>query len=190
MPAFSYTPREAAVVSGAPLAAIQKAITARTVPAKTVGPFRRRVIDETALLAFALVEAMPKTLRLSPGAAYDLLRGGPVGADDLLVGKVVRIDKGKALEAARRRLRLYDHARSIIVTDPAIQGGAPTIRGTRITARSILGRLEDGDSLEDILDDYPHLDRDSVEAAALHAKANPPRGRPNGDPTGSWRRAS
>ena len=77
--------------------------------------------------------------------------------------------------------------RQIIVTNPAIMGGMPTIRGTRITAQSILGRLESGDSVESVLEDYPYLDRDAVEAAALYAKANPPRGRPGGK---LWRRAS
>ena len=63
----------------------------------------------------------------------------------------------------------------------------PTIRGTRITAQSILGRLESGDSVESVLEDYPYLDRDAVEAAALYAKANPPRGRPGGK---LWRSTS
>jgi hypothetical protein len=31
-----------------------------------------------------------------------------------------------------------------------------------------------------VLEDYPYLDRDAVEAVALYAKANPPRGRPGG----------
>jgi uncharacterized protein (DUF433 family) len=92
----------------------------------------------------------------------------------------VRIDAGKALAAARRRLALYDRARRIIVSDPAIMGGMPTIRGTRISAQSILGRLQSGDSVESVIEDHPALDRDSVEAAALYAKANPPRGRTGG----------
>jgi uncharacterized protein (DUF433 family) len=58
--------------------------------------------------------------------------------------------------------------------------GMPTNRGTRITAQSIFGRLESGDSVERVLEDYPCLDRDAVEAAAVNAKANPPRGRPGG----------
>ena len=82
--------------------------------------------------------------------------------------------------AARRRLALYDRARLIIVSNPAIMGGMPTIQGSRITAQSILGRLESGDSVQSVIEDYPFLDRDAVEAAALYAKANPPRGRPGG----------
>jgi uncharacterized protein (DUF433 family) len=104
-----------------------------------------------------------------------------------VIGEVVRIDATKALAATRRRLALYDRARELIVKDPAIMGGTPTIRGTRITAQSILGRLEGGDSVESVLEDYPYLNRETVEAAALYAKANPLRGRPSGK---LWRRAS
>src|SRR5712691_3835281 len=150
-----YSPQEAAAVSGAPLAAIQKAITTRKIPARVIGPAKRRQLDETVLLAFALIEALPAALRLSLGAAYQLLRRTPSGsgASELVIGEVVRIDAGKALAAARRRLALYDRARQIIVSDPAIMGGMPTIRGTRITAQSILGRLESGDSVESVLED-------------------------------------
>ena len=182
MSATAYSPQEAAAVSGAPLAAIQKAITTQKIPARVTGTAKRRQLDETALLAFALVAALPAALRLPLGVGYRLLRRMPSGTDtgELVIGEVVRIDAGKALAAGRRRLALYDRARQIIVSNPAIMGGMPTIRGTRITAQSILGRLESGDSVESVLEDYPYLDRDAVEAAALYAKANPPRGRPGG----------
>ncbi len=84
-------------------------------------------------------------------------------------------------------MELYRRAREVIVSDQEIMGGEPTIRGTRITARAILGRIEDGETLESIRDDYPYLDRETLEAAALYARANPPRGRPSGQ---LWRRAS
>jgi uncharacterized protein (DUF433 family) len=189
MPAVGYSPLEAAVVSGAPLAAIQKAITRRAIPSRAVGRQRRRQLDKTALLAFALVEALPDEVQLSAGTAYRVLSRDAPGDDEaeLVIGDVVRIDTRKALGEARRRLELYDRARQLIVRDPAIMGGTPTIKGTRITAQSILGRVEGGDTIETVLEDYPYLDREAVEAAALYAKANPPRGRPSGK---LWRRAS
>lgn len=168
----TYSPQEAAAVSGAPLAAIQKAITAHQIPAFLSEPAKRRRIDETALRAFALAQALPSELHLSPGAAYRLLHDSRTRADvaELAIGDLVRIDARRALATARQRLNLYERAKQIIVRDPAIMGGAPTIRGTRITAHSILGRIEDGDSIESILDDYPYLDRDTIGAAAIYAK--------------------
>jgi uncharacterized protein (DUF433 family) len=168
---------------------VQKAITARKIPARVIGAVKRRRLDETALLAFALSEALPAEMHLPPDKAYVVLRtafaNGP--ENEVLIGDCVRIDAKKALSKARSRLDLYEKAKQIIVSDPDILGGSPVIRGTRITANSILGRLNDGETVESILEDYPYLDRTSIEAAALYARANPPRGRPSGK---LWRRAS
>jgi|HubBroStandDraft_1064217.scaffolds.fasta_scaffold00060_49 uncharacterized protein (DUF433 family) len=183
----SYSPQEAAIMAGVPLAAIQKAITARRIPARFGGAVKRRELNETALLAFALVEALPAELHLSPGAAYELLQSALTEPDELTIGNLVRIDAGRALAGVRRRLRLYEHSRRMIVSDPEIMGGTPTIKGTRITAQTLLGRIEGGDSVESIVADYPMLDAEMIEAAVLYAKANPPRGRPPGK---LWRRAS
>lgn len=186
MAELGYTPQEAAAVTGAALTAIQKAISERAVPARTAPGTRRRQLDETGVLAFALAEAMPPELRVSPRDAYRLLQRtsaddpGTASGGEVRLGEAVRIDLGKALGEARRRLRLYRRARELVVRDPAILGGTPVIRGTRLTAQAILGRLQGGDTIESVLEDYPYLDRETVEAAALWALANPARGRPRG----------
>ena len=51
-----------------------------------------------------------------------------------------------------------------IVIDSDICNGQPTIRGTRITARAVLEFLAAGDSTEDVLEEYPALDRQDVLA--------------------------
>ncbi len=51
-----------------------------------------------------------------------------------------------------------------IVIDPDICNGQPTVRGTRITARTVLEFLAAGDSIEDVLDEYPALKREDVLA--------------------------
>ena len=66
-------------------------------------------------------------------------------------------------------------------------GGTPVIRGTRMTVYSVLGRLDHGDSVKDILDDNPHLSPEAVETAALYARTHPLRGRPGGRP---WAKAA
>jgi len=189
MAAPSYTPREVAAMSGVKLSVVQKAITARKIPARTDRRTHRRRLDATALLALALVRLLPEELHLTANDAYRLLKQSEDAGEPATVsiGDLVRIDTGKALADVRRRMALYECARKRIVSDPDIMGGAPTIRGTRITAQSILGRIEAGDTIDSILEDYPYLDREAVEAAAVYAKANPLRGRPAGKP---WRRAS
>ncbi len=49
-----------------------------------------------------------------------------------------------------------------ITVDPDICNGKPVIKGTRITAQTVLEFLAAGDSIEDVLDEYPSLSREDV----------------------------
>lgn len=53
---------------------------------------------------------------------------------------------------------------SRIVIDPDVCNGQPTLRGTRIAARTVLEFLAAGDSIKDVLDEYPSLSRKDVLA--------------------------
>jgi uncharacterized protein (DUF433 family) len=56
-----------------------------------------------------------------------------------------------------------------IESKPEIMFGKPIIRGTRITVEHILRKLAGGKTLEDILQDQPHLKAEDVYAAAAFA---------------------
>jgi uncharacterized protein (DUF433 family) len=58
-----------------------------------------------------------------------------------------------------------------ISVDPARMQGLPCIRGTRVTVSAILGQLAAGQTIEQILADYPQLTRDDVRAALEFAAA-------------------
>ncbi len=51
-----------------------------------------------------------------------------------------------------------------ILVDPDICNGQPVIKGTRITLRTVLEFLAAGDSIEDVLEEYPSLSREDVLA--------------------------
>ena len=53
--------------------------------------------------------------------------------------------------------------------DPKICGGAPVIKGTRVTLRTILATLAEGASIEEILKDFPTLEEDDVRAVIAFA---------------------
>ena len=107
------------------------------------------------------------TIEFTPGATLDLAR---LAANSL------------------RNAERYREARDRYITSDAdILGGTPVIAGTRITVYAVLGRLQDGDTVEDLVDDYPQIPREALEAAKLYAKAHPLRGRPSGRP---WRNAA
>lgn len=53
---------------------------------------------------------------------------------------------------------------SRIVINPDICNGLPIIEGTRVTAQTVLEFLSAGDSIDDVLDEYPSLTREDVLA--------------------------
>jgi uncharacterized protein (DUF433 family) len=58
-----------------------------------------------------------------------------------------------------------------ITVDPNRMRGLPCIRDTRVTVSAVLGQLAAGSSVEDVLADYPYLERDDVLAALEYAAA-------------------
>lgn len=56
-----------------------------------------------------------------------------------------------------------------ITLDPEICNGKPTIRGKRITAQTILEFLSAGDSEDEILQQYPSLEREDIKACLRFA---------------------
>ncbi len=56
-----------------------------------------------------------------------------------------------------------------ITVQPDICNGKPVIRGTRITAQTVLEFLAAGDSVEDVLEEYPSLTREDVWACLDYA---------------------
>ena len=63
---------------------------------------------------------------------------------------------------------------SRITQDPKIMGGRPCIRGMRVTVGMIAGQVRAGRSIEDLLADYPYLDRDDILAALRFAQNGAP----------------
>ena len=56
-----------------------------------------------------------------------------------------------------------------IAVVPDVCQGRPVIRGTRITVQTVLEFLGAGDSVEDVLAEYPTLTRDNVQACLDYA---------------------
>lgn len=56
-----------------------------------------------------------------------------------------------------------------ITHDPAAMGGKACIRGLRVTAGTILGLLASGNSRERILEAYPYLEPEDIDASLAYA---------------------
>lgn len=56
-----------------------------------------------------------------------------------------------------------------ITHNPAVMGGKPCIRGLRVTVGMILGLLASRQSRERILQAYPYLEAEDIDAALSYA---------------------
>jgi uncharacterized protein (DUF433 family) len=59
-----------------------------------------------------------------------------------------------------------------IEIDPAVMLGKPVIRGTRIPVELIIRKLSEGAAENDLLDAYPRLTREDIQAALAYAAAS------------------
>jgi len=57
----------------------------------------------------------------------------------------------------------------LIVCDPAILCGKPTVRGTRLSVEFVLGLFADGWSRNQVLDSYPALTPEALRAVFAYA---------------------
>jgi uncharacterized protein (DUF433 family) len=56
-----------------------------------------------------------------------------------------------------------------IEINPAVMLGKPVIRGTRIPVELIIRKLAEGTTEADLLDGYPRLTREDIQAALAYA---------------------
>jgi uncharacterized protein (DUF433 family) len=56
-----------------------------------------------------------------------------------------------------------------ITQNPAVMGGKPRIRGLRVTVGMIVGQIGAGRSIDQLLADYPYLQREDVLEALRYA---------------------
>ncbi len=57
-----------------------------------------------------------------------------------------------------------------ISVNPQIFGGKPIIRGRRLAVEHVLGMLAAGDTTEVILEAYPWLEREDIQACLVYAR--------------------
>jgi uncharacterized protein (DUF433 family) len=190
--AATLTPREVAELSGASKRIVEKAIEEGVLrasfrAARGASPQARRMLPLHAVAYAAIIS----TLDLKLTAAHKkrlVARLARIKPADVRKARVelapaVQIDVGRLVGDVMDRAARYRATRdALIVIDPAIKGGTAVIRGTRVTVYSVLGRVEHGDTIDDILAENPDLSRAAVAAAIIYARAHPLMGRPGGRP--------
>ncbi len=60
--------------------------------------------------------------------------------------------------------------RPLVTIDPEIQSGAPVFTGTRVPIQNLFDYLEEGDSIEVFLDQFPSVSREMAIAVLEQAR--------------------
>ena len=56
-----------------------------------------------------------------------------------------------------------------ITQNPAVMGGKPCVRGLRVTVGMIVGQIGAGRTVDELLADYPYLEREDILEALRYA---------------------
>lgn len=189
-----FSAREVAELAKVPVRAVDKAIEEKVLAGiRSSARGRRRMLPLHAVPYAAIVARLP--IKLSLAAKRDLARAlgrrhpERMTAEPLEIAPAVTVDVPALVgsDLGERAARYGQAREDHIEIDPEVMGGTPVLCGTRMTVYSVLGRLDGGDSIDDILDDNPHLAREAIETAAIYARTHPLVGRPGGRP---WAQAA
>ncbi len=186
------TPREVAELAGISKRVVDKAIQEHVLPARR--PSARagkqtlpRLLPSYAVAYAALITKLD--LKLTKAHKKRLLSKlarlppAEIRTARVELAPAVELDIGRLIGDVMDRAEHYRAARDkFIDKDEAIKGGTPIVRGTRMTVYSVLGRIEHGESVDDVLSDNPDVPREALEAAILYARTHPLIERPAGKP--------
>jgi uncharacterized protein (DUF433 family) len=169
---------EAAALSGASPTTVKKAVDQRIIPTRKLRARSYIEADDVAVLAILSQLGGVRLGLSSKRRLRGWLRSAGASAElELTPALVVR--RTTAVEDARRRAERYARLREKwIACDPEIKGGEPIVNGSRVSVHTLAARIESGESLAVLEEDFPHIPAEAREIAVQYAKANPRRGRP------------
>ena len=182
------TAREVAELSGFSKRTVEKAIEEKVLqPVAAPGRRAGRVLPRYAVAYVAVTGRLRTRLDLASkrrlAATLANLPSPNLEGVRFEIEPALEIDLGRLADEALARTDSYRAARDThIVVDDEILGGTPVIRGTRMTVYSVLGRIENGDTAEEILSENPHISPAAIEVAVIYARSHPLVGRPGGRP--------
>lgn len=100
---------------------------------------------------------------------------------ELMISSYVTVNVNRACNDIWPRIKLYADGLSRIEEQEGKLGGAAVFKETRLPVLHIGEMYEDGETLENLLEDFPELNKADVEFARLYYLAHPPMGRPRKD---------
>lgn len=100
------------------------------------------------------------------------------GISLIVTDEFLSIDLLPFFEKVGSRFAKLKESAEIVQSDKHVMGGAPVVRGTRVSPHDLAASVAKGIPPERILDAYPSIDAKKLDLAVVWAKSNPVRGRP------------
>jgi len=177
-----FSRREAAVLAGVPLKTVDKAIEENVVKTRRLRTGTLLDADDVMTLAVIGKAGLPlksQTKRTIRRWLHEAQPYRPGKASELSLSDVVVIRLDPEFRTLVDQMMRYREDRlRLIESNPDIRQGEPVIAGTRLPVRAVAERVKGGDSIDDLLDDYPHISRKAFQTALIYAQSHPRRGRP------------
>jgi uncharacterized protein (DUF433 family) len=175
------TPAEAAFVAGIDVRRVNKLID-EELPSRAV---RRR--DGRRFVTFSgtvCLAALPDMSgALTAEARRDVFRALVRGErGEATLSATVSVDLSATIETVEQKISELRRLAKLAESDPETLGGRPCFKGTRIPVALVAELLAQGADADELLEDYPALTHEMIEAAPTLAKAYPARGRPRKKP--------
>lgn len=171
-------------MAGVSLRAVDKAIEEKAVKVKRTDRhgtlLEKADVLSIALFARAGLPLGPRTKQRINKWVHGCLAGEAFGEpEELPLSDIVVLRSDEAFRRRVEEVRRYlDGRERYIERQPEVHGGAAVVAGTRLPVRSVAERLDRGETIDDLLEDYPGTPRDAFDAARIYAEAHPRRGRP------------
>jgi uncharacterized protein (DUF433 family) len=177
------TPNEVAVLADTSKSVVEKAVEQKVLASPQSARSRRRFLPLHAVAVAAAAKSLGRRLTVGDKklVARELARLSPAALKTakIEVAPSVVLHIGSLTRDAVERAQRYAAARdSWIESVEGVQGGRPVIKGSRLTVSAIFGRLSSGDTVEDLMTDYPDIPREAFEASFIYGKTHPQVGRP------------
>lgn len=180
----SFNRREAAVLADVPLRSVDKAIEERVVKPRR-STRRGTILDRGDVLAIALIARTGLPLRPQAKRKINEWIHGFTSEKEfeetrelLLSDVLVLRSDAKFRHLAERVYRYLEGRERHIESNPGVQGGEPVIAGTRLPVRAVAERMDRGETVAELVEDYPEIPKEAFEAARIYAESHPRRGRP------------
>jgi uncharacterized protein (DUF433 family) len=175
------TANEAASVTGVPLRQVHRIIDAGILGTAVKQRDNARLVTPKGLVGLRLAHDTADMLTLH-GRRTIVASSIRSPRPSMIRADMVVVDARPAARTVRSGLSLLAKARSMVSSTPAVLGGTPVFKGTRVPVHDIADMLAKGDRPAAIVKAYPKLDAERVRLAAVYAQAYPARGRPRTKP--------